>query len=257
MSTVIPSKKLIANTFSKRASRYGETAFVQRRILQLLIGLIKENLPFDLPLLDAGCGSGPLGTMLQYEKLPLTLFHADLAFNTLAKLRTGRPLAVQSDVEALPYKNAVFGGAVSSSVFQWLDNTEEAATELRRVLVDDGVLYFSVYLENSFSQLVALRRKRGLSIPVRLFSRDEFENLLTAAGFANIKTEIIREQYYFSSGRDVIRFLSDSGSTAVSGKHLGRTELFSLCGEYEDTFSTAHGVPLTVHVALGTARKGR
>jgi hypothetical protein len=51
--------------------------------------------------------------------------------------------------------------------------------------------------------------------------------------------------------------MNDAGSTAVSGKHLGRSELFSLYRDYEDTYSTTVGVPLTVHVAFGTALKGK
>jgi SAM-dependent methyltransferase len=258
MDTVIPPKRLIARTFSKRASRYRETAFVQRRIVKRLARLIQKNMPSAaLSWLDAGCGSGLLGILLEEKKIPLTLFQTDFALDTLKKLPPARPLAVQSDIEEMPFKNSAFGGVVSSSVFQWLDDAEKSAREICRVLVMDGSLFFSVFLENAFSQLVALRRKRGLNFPVRLFRLEEFTGLLKDAGFSDIKTETLHEEYYFPTGRDALKFLNDIGSTAVSGKRLGRSELFSLYRDYEDSFSTTVGVPLTVHIAYGSARKGK
>jgi malonyl-CoA O-methyltransferase len=219
-----------------------------------LIG--KNNQPGTL-WLDAGCGSGLLASAIREKKVLLSLFHMDLAFEPLMELQTAKPSAVQSDVEMMPYKSSVFGGIVSASVFQWLDNTEKAVQEMYRVLAPGGVFVFSVFLENAFSQLITLRRKRSMNIPVRLFGLEEFTGLVEANGFKDIKSETIREEYYFPTGRDAIKYINLAGSTAVSGKRLGRKDLLALYDEYEKTFLTRVGVPVTIYAAVGTARKGK
>jgi malonyl-CoA O-methyltransferase len=258
MDIQIPSKNLIAKTFSRKAARYCETAFIQRNIIQRLVRLMKADNLSEYPWLDAGSGVGLLGSVLKEKNAAINLFNADFALGPLKKLREVRKSPViQSDIEAMPFKTSSFGAVVVSSVFQWIATIEKAVSEINRVLIPGGVLYFSVFLEGSFSQLFSLRRKRNLTIPVRLFGLDGFSKVIQNAGFEEIKSETIHEEYYFPTGREAIKFMSEVGSSAVSGERLSRRELLALFQDYEDTYSTALGVPFTINAALGTARKGK
>jgi malonyl-CoA O-methyltransferase len=254
----IPSKKHIAAAFSSKAKGYRSGAFIQHRILCMLVPHIEASGRFDAPWLDAGCGEGGLGAMLREKKVPAKLVRTDLAFGML-RLARGNPAhclpTVQSDIESLPFKQAVFSGVVASSVLQWLDFVK-GLREINRVLTPEGHFVFSMFLNGSFSQLIAVRQKHGLTMPVRFIDRNEFEAALASGGFVDIHIETLLEEYYFPSAFRVLKYMSAIGSTAVSGKRLSRMEIGLLCGDYEDMFSRPKGTPLTVNAVIGIAKKG-
>jgi SAM-dependent methyltransferase len=259
MSADIPSKKQIAAAFSVKASRYRSGAFIQHQILCRLVPLIETAGGFGLPWLDAGCGAGSLDGLLGNKNVSVNLIRTDFAFGVLRsphREQERRSPAVQSDIEALPFGSCLFGGVVASSVFQWLPRQDLGLREIHRVLAPGGALIFSVFLSGSFCQVFLLRQERNLGIPVHLQSRDEFVDRMRASRLSLAHVETFDEEYYFSSGLGVMKYLSGIGSTAVSGRRLLRKEVLALCDEYEEKFATARGVPLTVCVAFGTAVKG-
>jgi SAM-dependent methyltransferase len=254
----IPSKKHIAAAFSAKAKGYRSGAFIQHRILCMLVPHIEASGRFDAPWLDAGCGEGGLGAMLKEKKVPAKVVRTDLAFGTL-RLARGNPThclpTVQSDIEALPFASCAFGGVVASSVLHWI-NLAKGVSEINRVLAPEGHFVFSMFLNGSFSQLIAVRQKHGLTMPVRFIDRNEFEAALASGGFVDIHIETLLEEYYFPSAFHVLKYMSAIGSTAVSGKRLSRMEIALLCGDYEDMFFGPKGAPLTVNAAIGIAKKG-
>jgi SAM-dependent methyltransferase len=258
MIVEIPPKKQIAAAFSAKASRYRSGAFIQHQILRRLVPLIENGRRSGLPWLDAGCGDGGLDALLGNKNMPVNLVGTDFAFGVLRspyREQERRSPAVQSDIEALPFGSCLFGGVVASSVLQWLPRQHLGLQEIHRVLVPGGALIFSVFLRGSFCQIFLLRQERNLGIPVHLQSQDEFTGQVRASRFSLMHVETFDEEYYFSSGLGVMKFLSGIGSTAVSGRRLLRNEVLSLCDEYEEKFATERGVPLTVRVAYGTAIK--
>jgi malonyl-CoA O-methyltransferase len=252
----IPSKKHIAAAFSAKAKGYRSAAFIQHQILCRLVPLIEASDRLDLPWLDAGCGAGDLGSLLKEKKVPVNLVRTDLAFGTLLSNSKGihRSTAVQSDIEALPFRS-MFGGVVASSVLQWLPRQDLGLREIHRALSPGGVMVFSVFLRGSFCQIFSLRQDRNLGIPLRLQSKDVFAGRMRAARFSSLRLATFEEEYYFPSALGVMKYMSGIGSTAVSGRRLLRKEILALCREYEERFATAKGVPLTVRIAYGTATK--
>jgi malonyl-CoA O-methyltransferase len=253
-----PSKKHIAAAFSSKAKGYRSGAFIQLQILRRLVPLIEASDRLDLPWLDAGCGTGGLDALLKEKKISANLVRTDLAFGTL-RLPDSKRIqcspAVQSDIEALPFRQPVFAGVVASSVLQWLPRQDLGIAEIFRVLAPGGTMVFSVYLRGSFSQIFSLRLDRNLGVPLSLQSKDEFAGRMRAAGFSSLRLATFEEEYYFPSALGVMKYMSNIGSTAVSGKRLMRKEIKALCKDYEDRFATAQGVPLSVRVGYGTARK--
>jgi ubiquinone/menaquinone biosynthesis C-methylase UbiE len=249
----IPSKRSIAAAFSAKATAYQENAYIQQQILVMLVPLIKAAGRFDLPWIDAGCGAGNMAGLLKKNKIPIRMLRTDLAFGTLRCCQG--PNAVQSDIESLPFKSGVFGGAVVASVLHWLADPSKGTGELCRVLVSGGTLVFSGFLQGSFSEIFTLRQERNLSVPVHLPTCDDFSALLAATGFECRTCSTFAKQYRFASAMDALKYMSDTGSTAVEGRRLSLREIIKLCKEYEDKYIGPSGVPLSINIAYGSAVK--
>jgi malonyl-CoA O-methyltransferase len=258
MISDIPSKKQIAAAFSVKAKGYRSAAFIQQQILGRLVPLVEASNGLGLPWLDAGCGAGGLDIMLKERKSPVKLVRTDLSFGMLWLPNMSPTMlspAVQSDIEALPFQSCVFGGVVASSVLQWLPRQDLGLAEIRRVLAPGSDMVFSVFLTGSFSQMFSLRQDRNLGIPLRLQSKDDFAGLMRKLGFSFLQLASFDEEYYFPSALDVMKYMSAIGSTAISGKRLMRKGIQTLCKDYEDRFTAVQGVPLSVRVGYGLAKK--
>jgi malonyl-CoA O-methyltransferase len=258
MNVVIPSKKKIAMSFSRRASRYCPNAFIQRRILDRCVELVEASGLSHLSWLDAGCGAGLLGAMLDEKELAPDIFRTDLAFESLksaAANKKGRSFSVQSDIEFLPFKTDTFNGIVVSSVLHWLADPLRGLKELARVLKPDGRVVFAVFLEGSFHEVCLLRQRINLAVPVRYADDKKMNALMQECGLETIDFSIQSEVYYFHSAWEVLKYLSDIGSTAISGRRLSRSGLMEFCEEYETLFRNNKGVPLSYRYGWGIAKK--
>ncbi len=253
MIVQIPSKRCIAATFSAKANGYQEEAYIQKQILAMLVPLVKTAGWLSLPWLDAGCGAGGMAGLLIDHKVPVRLMRTDLAYGMLRCRRSSG--AVQSDIEGLPFKSGVFGGAVVASVLHWLADPSKGMGELHRILAAGGALVFAAFLQGSFAEIFSLRQERNLSVPVRLPSRDDFSALLAASGFDCRTYLSFAKQYRFASAMDALKYMSETGSTAVEGKRLSLQEIIRLCREYGERHNEPSGVPLSINVAYGLAIK--
>jgi ubiquinone/menaquinone biosynthesis C-methylase UbiE len=258
MNVVIPPKKQIGSSFSHRAPRYCSAAVIQRLILERCLELVKKSDISGQSWLDAGCGAGMFGDMLGQTENGFKLFQTDLAFGSLKLINSRKKnsfLSVQSDLEFLPFEKEKFHGTVISSVLQWLDDPSKGLNEIVRTLKPNGTVVFSAFLTGSFHQVCLLRERRDLSVPVRFVGEDEINALVNKCGLEILEFSTTSDVYYFQSAWDVIRYLSDIGSSAVHGKRLSRAGLLSFCEEYEDRFGTDRGIPLSYRVGSGIARK--
>jgi len=254
MTTVIPSKKHIAQAFSRRAMRYAGTAFIQKHMLKTCVGLIKKHDGNDTSLwLDAGCGIGKLGAMLECEKIPVKLISSDIAFGALQNPQNRLPVC--ADLECLPFHDNMFSGVVAASVMQWLNNIDGGIAEISRVTSQNGYFIFAVFLSGSFCELLQLRDSRQLASPVRYVDELELSAMIGNAGFDIVEFTTEAQSHTFASAWDVLRYFSDLGSTAQNGKRLSKQELMSLCREYEEKYSTTNGVSLSCVLGCGIAKK--
>ncbi|MFC3687950.1 class I SAM-dependent methyltransferase [Aquipuribacter hungaricus] len=106
-------------------------------------------------VLDAGCGSGPLGAALREKGAVVTGFDSSPAMVELARQRLGADadLHVADLGGPLPFDDGTFDDVVASLVLHYLQDWVAPLRELRRVLRSDGrvvlsVPHPSVYLVN-------------------------------------------------------------------------------------------------------------
>jgi malonyl-CoA O-methyltransferase len=258
MEIVLPPKKLIANTFSRSASRYCSNAFIQRRILEQCVKRMKNSGLSAGSWLDAGCGANMLGELLTPAHGASRMFRTDIALGSLKLIndqRTGSMFTVQSDLEYLPFRSGTFDGVVVASVLHWLKDVRGGLLELARILKPDGRIVFAAFLNGSFLEVCSLRERMGLSIPVRFVDDGQLRAALVECGLDLMEMSIKNERHYFQSAREVLKYLSDVGSSAVSGRRLSRLGLMEFCSEYEERFGTPRGIPLSCRFACGIAQR--
>lgn len=253
MTSDLPSKRRIAAAFSAKANGYRTGAHIQRQILQKLVGVAECHFRDNDRWLDVGCGAGVLTELLQEKRIPSRVIKSDMALGVLKQHNGSR--AVQSDIDALPFADGAFGGVVAASVLHWLNDLSCGLAEIVRVLKSRGMLVFSEFTTGSFSEILSLRRERGLPVSVRIPSNNEFVTALESAGMRSAGYRAWSEQYVFATALDALRYLSTTGTSATAGRRLSRTEIVALCDEYEKRFGVDGGVTLSVNVLFGMASK--
>jgi len=91
------------------------------------------------PILDLGCGSGPLAGPVGEAGRRWIGLDRDGEMAAAAGSRFGRPAPVAvGDAAALPFPDGVFGAVLSLGLFEYLDRPAAALAEVRRVLVPGG-----------------------------------------------------------------------------------------------------------------------
>jgi SAM-dependent methyltransferase len=93
------------------------------------------------PMLDAGCGTG-----LNLASMPPGSTGLDMNPRNLALVRQRLPehVAVEGDIEAMPFGDASFATVLCTEVLEHVPYPETALREIRRVLQPGGLLLGSV-----------------------------------------------------------------------------------------------------------------
>jgi len=195
-------KKKSKRHFNKQAAIYAQTWDGQycRQMYDTVLAKIRQY-PF-ISLLDVGCGSGAMLTMLKKEYPAIEAFGIDLSDQMIvqAKMHLDPDIELQTgDVESMPWPDNKFDLLVCNASFHHYPNPIESLTEMYRVLKSGGRLVIAdpwwpgkirqainYYLKSPFNQ----------SGDVRIYSQQEMAQLLAAAGFRSIDWELITRTYY-------------------------------------------------------------
>jgi ubiquinone/menaquinone biosynthesis C-methylase UbiE len=110
----------------------------------------KYTIMIDKPvkgrILDLGCGTGLLSEFLQEE-----IYGVDISFQMVKRARS-KELAVQADIDFLPFRNSVFDAVLSFTSLQNLPSLDYVFKEVRRVLKDNHPFIFTI-LEKKYSPI--------------------------------------------------------------------------------------------------------
>jgi len=156
-------------------------------------------------VLDIGCGTGALLSLIQEQNKTAQVFGIDLSGEMIkiAKAKLGKDVDLRvSDSEKLPFKNESFDVVTCTFSFHHYPNALIVLSEMRRVLKKSGKLIVADPLAPA-----PLRQLLNLFIPwrkdgtVRYYSKREMCNLIESAGLEIFKWSKLNWHSYMLVGR--------------------------------------------------------
>lgn len=201
------NKKELSNIeFSKDAADYDQSKRYET-LRESYPTIVAEALssPFAA-MLDIGCGTGALLSMIQEKRKDARLFGVDLSEQMIqvskAKLGEKADLRV-SDSEKLPFPNEAFDLVMCTFSFHHYPNPGAVLLEVRRVLAPSGRLILAdpttaIPLLRQLVNFVHLFTKDGT---VRIYSKKEMKVLAEAAALEVAKWRMLNWHSYMMVAR--------------------------------------------------------
>lgn len=151
-------KQTIADSFSKAATGYEASAFLQKEVASRLLERLELMNVSPENILDAGCGTGFCTRILDKKFSKAKTIGVDLAPGMInfAKQQKGFFNKIEyqvADVEKLPFIDNSFDLVFSNLAVQWLVEPKQAFLELNRVLKPGGLLIFSSMGPDTLTEL--------------------------------------------------------------------------------------------------------
>ncbi len=246
-------KQLIAKRFEKAASTYDREAYVQQRIAQQMMHLVKPLFTHPLAkVTEFGCGTGSYSRLLLQELQPAQLWLNDLCpamqprlHNILQPHVTFHP----GDAEemAFPQEQQL---VTSCSTLQWFQHPHRFFEKCNQSLAEGGILAFSTFGPENFREIKETTGA-GLAYP----TLEELKRMLSPHYHILHASENIIP-HYFASPLEVLRHLKRTGVTATGGTLWTHGRLARFFTEYVQLFGAENGqVPLTYHPVYIVARR--
>ncbi len=142
-------------------------------------------------VLDLGCGTG--NYTLELIKRQIKVIGLDASFSMLLLARKKLPSAyhVQADALFLPFKDNLFDGVLSITLFEFLSSPQTVLREVYRILKPGGEVVIGTM--NTFSLWFLFKRLKTLFTETayryaRFYTINQLKKLLKKTGFKNIKT---------------------------------------------------------------------
>jgi len=187
----------MTNNFQRTIDWYDKNAGMYSKKLQSKIQLealkkFVSYLPENIRILDAGCAAGRDSSIL--DQLGCSVTGVDLSMELLkiAKKENSHIEFVKANFLNLPFSDETFGGIWASASlihFETKKQFHQALKEFWRVLVKDGILYFSVKMQLSESKTTIAKdshSKEGRF--TRFFNHEEIQQVLKKAKFNIIES---------------------------------------------------------------------
>ncbi|MEX2461219.1 MAG: malonyl-ACP O-methyltransferase BioC [Paenibacillaceae bacterium] len=273
----------IQRQFNRSSISYDTHAHVQRtmadQLVKSLIGWKNKGFIDEPKILEIGCGTGALTQMVVKEWPSAYITALDVA-PEMIKIAVKRVLSaedhlgtgnstsdrirfIHADIErwAADAPTSSFDIIVSNACFQWLSNPEETLGHLQRMLRTGGLLIFTTFGPDTFSEMhrsfIEVYRAFGME-PQRhglsFHSPLQWKFILDISGFSsfNYNRSIHIEKY--ASARDLlhsVKAMGASASEAVTMKGHSLRRLFTnMYKEYEEKFGIQGGVVTTYDLLI-------
>ncbi len=218
-------KQGIRRNFARRARSYDRHAGMQRLMAQSLVAVVGERLAQARRILEIGCGTGYLTSLLRQAngEARLVALDLDAALVAAARRRLGPGAGVAwlvADGEA-PIRGS-YDLIIANATFQWFTHPEETLAAYYRNLAPGGVLAFSTLGPQTFQELAeALNRAaRSLNLPATppipaqgFGDRETWSHRLYRAGFPQVRLAREMVTATFPSVKEFLKALQATGAT--------------------------------------------
>ena len=142
--------EIIRKAYDKAAVKYGESFYHELYFKHLdvkLLDMFCERVNPCMPVCEIGCGPGEISAYLRYKGL--NLIGIDISEEMIRIARQLNPYVefLTGDVFRLDFPGNYFSGVLALFLFvnYEIPEIKKAITEIRRVLIPDGLFYLSFH----------------------------------------------------------------------------------------------------------------
>lgn len=256
-----PSKLDIANSFSKAAVSYDQSAELQRNIGRNLLSKLPDTFKVS-SILDLGCGTGYFTQQLGKKFPQAALVGLDLAEGMLKQAQQSIEINswIAGDAEQLPIKDNSVDFVFSNLALQWCHDFSAVLDEVYRVLTPKGIFLFTSLCNGTLSELKQSWQAVDSYIHVNSFiNYQHYQQLIHDSKFIIDNSECIAEISYYPNLKILMSDLKGIGAHNINPqRHKGltsRQQLNTLVSTYE-SFRTTRGLPATYQVIYSSLKKG-
>ena len=161
--------------------------------------------------------------------------------------------AVCGDLEAMTFGDGTFDFVWSSLALQWC-HPQTVFRELRRVLAQNGILYFSTLAPGTLCEIAHAFDGVDTSRRVLSFSHpDEQRRLMEDAGFTGIRLIHETHRMYYPDVRSALESVRGIGAGYSAGKRramMGKSAWKTAQQRYE-ALREPQGLPVTYELVIG------
>jgi len=269
------NKQQVKLHFSKNASNYDEYAHVQKKMRDVLIDFMMQNIKDALKItriLEIGCGTGSLTRALT-ELFPSAHITAvDIAPGMIAeiepKFKNNSVEFICGDIEEMDLNNT-YDIIISNATFQWFNDMPITINKLYNALNSKGILCFSTFGKSTFCELNQCfkKTKQEMSIKESVSPGQSFLSLnelsalceYTAKSEINKNTIVIQskeifEYEYFNNCMDFFNSIKRVGANNSNKDDRCTSPAFikKVMNHYNEDFSENNKVKATYHCLFYT-----
>ena len=159
-------------------------------------------LEFDT-ILDVGCGTGTLLSLITYKNSNATISGIDLSPEMIrvAKSKLGEKADLRvGDSEELPWTESNFDVLLNTQSFHHYPNPGKVLAEMKRVLKPNGHLIIAdLWRPTPVRQIMNLLMRFTKDGDVRVYSEKEICRLVEGSGFKSIEWGVINSEAFIIS----------------------------------------------------------
>ncbi len=243
-------KNKIRLSFNRAYNTYDNCCMLQSSICEKLIIQLKQYISNASSIVDLGCGTGNSTKLLIDNFAHKKIYAVDIADKLLAKakykLAQYEVNILLADFERILFKSHSIKLAFSNMSLQWSINFIKTLETLYRQLVDDGILAFSMPMNDTFFELKDNYRNT-------FYTPAEISSMLVNSGF---KIIFFSDQFYklpFELPGIALRSIKMVGANCLFSKNFNnglasKTKLNKIF-KNEDNYS------LTYHIGFFIVKK--
>lgn len=205
------NKVRVLKHFSNAAQSYNEAASVQHHVGAALIAALPKQ-RFNR-ILDVGCGSGlttaALITSIQAQHIEAQDFSVNLLNEAKKQVALASATFIQADFDVqlgLETPDLIF----SNMALHWSQDFSCLLNTIHQRLADDGVLAFSIPLDNTFHEI------RSLVNIQTFFTADAVIKLLAHNQFELIHTSTTQQVLRFHSLHEALISIKKTGAQTAN-----------------------------------------
>lgn len=216
----------VSSEFSKYAAHYGAYNFIQNKVVDKLLSLVKNE---PRSILDLGCGSGAVINKVSWKyKHFVGVDFAPGMLELHPKAKNVECIYGNFNDKTLfdHLDTYVFDYIISASALQWAHNLEEV---FKSISAFNAPVALAIFTSNTFKTL-----NKTASLKSLLRSRKELKELQQKY-FKEAKFEVVEYTLEFESVRDMFKYIKRSGVSG-SRKVLSYTDTKRLMQEYPKNY---------------------